>query len=83
LSLRETKLVIFGSPRGGTPAMVAAPTIALDLPLKVLVWADGGGTVWMTYLDAAWLAARHGLDLERAGPLSAVDRVTAAVATTD
>jgi uncharacterized protein (DUF302 family) len=80
LTLRDTKLVVFGSPQGGTPAMVAAPTVALDLPLKVLVWADDGGEVWMTYLDASWLAARHGVDAEQAKPLSAVDRVTAAVA---
>ena len=80
LTLRDTKLVIFGNPRGGTPAMVAAPTLALDLPLKVLVWADDGGAVWMTYLDPAWLAARHGVDPERAPPLSAAERVTASVA---
>ena len=80
LRLRPTKLVVFGSPRGGTPAMVAAPTIALDLPLKVLVWADDDGAVWMTFLEGSWLAARHGVDTELATALSAVDRVTAAVA---
>jgi uncharacterized protein (DUF302 family) len=79
LRLRATKLVVFGSPRGGTPAMVAAPTVALDLPLKVLVWADDGGAVWMTFLEGSWLAARHDVDAELATPLSAVDRVTAAV----
>ena len=82
LTLRDTKLVVFGSPKGGTPAMVAAPTIALDLPLKVLVWSDDDGQVWMTYLDATWLAARHGLDPEQAGPLAAVERLTASVAST-
>ena len=55
LSLRPTKLVIFGSPVAGTPVMVAAPLAALDLPLKVLVWEDADGAVWMSHLDAAWL----------------------------
>jgi uncharacterized protein (DUF302 family) len=71
LSLRDTKLLIFGNPVAGTPIMVAAPLAALDLPLKVLVWEDGGGTVWMSYLDPGWLAARHGLTGQLAAPLSA------------
>jgi len=79
--LRDTKLVVFGNPVGGTPAMVASPLVALDLPLKVLVWMDDDGGVWMSYLDAGWLAARHGLAAELAAPLSAVDGLTAQVAT--
>jgi uncharacterized protein (DUF302 family) len=79
--LRDTKLLVFGNPVGGTPAMAASPLAALDLPLKVLVWMDDDGAVWMSYLDAAWLAARHGLATELAAPLSAVDRLTAQVAT--
>ena len=79
--LRDTKLLVFGNPVGGTPAMVASPLAALDLPLKVLVWMDDDGAVWMSYLDAAWLAARHGLATELAAPLSAVDGLTAQVAT--
>jgi uncharacterized protein (DUF302 family) len=77
--LRDTKLLGFGNPVGGTPAMVASPLAALDLPLKVLVWTDDDGAVWMSYLDAAWLAARHGLTAELAAPLSAVDGLTAQV----
>ncbi len=80
MSLRGTKLLVFGNPVGGTPAMVASPLAALDLPLKVLVWMDDDGAVWMSYLDAAWLAARHGLATELAAPLSAVDSLTAQVA---
>jgi uncharacterized protein (DUF302 family) len=80
LSLRDTRLLVFGSPAAGTPVMVASPLAALDLPLKVLVWADDGGTVWMSYLDPVWLAARHGLGAELAAPLSAVDRLTGMVA---
>jgi uncharacterized protein (DUF302 family) len=60
LSLRETKVVIFGSPAGGTPVMEASPLIALDLPLKVLVWDDDGITT-VSYTDPDALATRHGL----------------------
>jgi uncharacterized protein (DUF302 family) len=60
LSLRATKVVIFGSPKGGTPVMEASPLAALDLPLKVLIWDDGGATT-VSYTDPAVLAARHGL----------------------
>ena len=72
LPLRDTKLLVFGNPRAGTPVMAAAPLAALDLPLKILVWADDAGTVWMTYTDPAWLAARHGLAGPLTAPLSAV-----------
>jgi uncharacterized protein (DUF302 family) len=80
MDLRDTKLLVFGNPVAGTPAMVASPLAALDLPLKVLVWMDDDGAVWMSYLDAGWLAARHGLATELAAPLSAVDRLTTQVA---
>ena len=60
LELRETKVVIFGSPRAGTPVMVAKPLAALDLPLKVLVWDDAGQTT-LTYTASAALAARYAL----------------------
>jgi uncharacterized protein (DUF302 family) len=80
LRLRDTKLLIFGSPAAGTPAMIASPLAALDLPLKVLVWADDDGAVWMSHLDSAWLADRHGLAATVAAPLSAVDRLTDQVA---
>ena len=80
MALPDTKLLVFGNPAGGTPAMVASPLAALDLPLKIQVWMDDDGAVWMSYLDATWLAARHGLATELAAPLSAVDRLTAEVA---
>ena len=80
LSLRDTKLLIFGSPAGGTPAMEASPLAALDLPLKMLVWADDDGAVWMSYLDPAWLAERHGLSATLAAPLSAAGRLADQVA---
>lgn len=77
LKLRDTKLIIFGSPLAGTPVMDAAPTAALDLPLKILVWSEAGGPTWMTYLSPAWLAERHGVPEALAKPLSAVDVLTA------
>ncbi|HEX4214565.1 MAG TPA: DUF302 domain-containing protein [Candidatus Dormibacteraeota bacterium] len=80
LSLRETKVVVFGSPVAGTPVMAASPLAALDLPLKVLVWADDGGTVWMSYCSARWLADRHGVPDQMAGPLGAPDALTGRVA---
>lgn len=62
LPLRPTDLLIFGSPRGGTPLMQAAQTIGIDLPLKMLVWQDAAGLTWLSYYDPAWLAKYHGLD---------------------
>ena len=61
MQMRPTKLLIFGSPKAGTPLMIAAPGIAIDLPLKILVWEDGGGKVWISYNDPAYLQKRHGL----------------------
>jgi uncharacterized protein (DUF302 family) len=78
LQLRDTKLVIFGSPVAGTPVMQEAPLAALDLPLKVLVWADGDQTK-LSYTAPAELAARYGLSDELAGRLAGVDAVTTAV----
>ena len=72
LALRETKVVIFGSPKAGTPVMEAAPLAALDLPLKVLVWDDGGQTM-LAYTPPGALAARYGLDDELAARLAAVE----------
>ena len=79
LSLRETTLVIFGSPAAGTPVMVAAPLAALDLPLKVLVWADDDGQTKVSYYAPASLAARHHLDAEIAGNLAGINALTDAL----
>ena len=80
LSMRPTKLLIFGSPVAGTPVMVAAPLAALDLPLKVLVWEDADGAVWMTHLDPDWLAGRHGIPPGLAAPLAAAGALAGRVA---
>jgi uncharacterized protein (DUF302 family) len=78
LELRDTKLVIFGSPQAGTPVMVSAPLAALDLPLKVLVWADGDQTN-VSYTTPDELAVRYGLTDELAARLAAIHAVTEAV----
>jgi len=61
LTMRPTKLVIFGNPKAGTPLMLAAPSIAIDLPLKILVWEDGQGKVWLSYNSPEYLRERHAL----------------------
>ncbi len=78
LSLRDTKVVIFGSPLAGTPVMVAAPLAALDLPLKVLVWDDAGQTK-LTYTSPPALGARYDLSDELAARLAGIDALTDAV----
>jgi len=61
LPMRPTEVLIFGSAKAGTPLMRAIQTIAIDLPLKALVWQDGSGNTRLSYNDPAWLAQRHGL----------------------
>jgi len=78
MQLRETTLVLFGNPAAGTPVMVAAPLSALDLPLKVLVWADGGQTK-VSYYGPAALAARYGLSPDLAAKLAGIDPLTDAL----
>ena len=75
LQLRETTLVVFGNPAAGTPVMAAAPFAALDLPLKVLIWADEGQTK-VSYYGPAALAARYGLSEELAAKLAGIDPLT-------
>jgi uncharacterized protein (DUF302 family) len=60
LEMKPTKLLIFGNAKGGTPLMLAAPTVALDLPLKTLVWEDAEGKVWVSYNTPEYLQERHG-----------------------
>ena len=61
LNMPPTKLLIFGNPKGGTPLMLAAPSAAIDLPLKILVAEDAQGKVWISYNSAEYLKERHGL----------------------
>ena len=59
LALSPTGLVILGNPKGGTPLMVSAPTVAIDLPLKILAWQDAEGKTWVAYNEAEYVQARH------------------------
>jgi uncharacterized protein (DUF302 family) len=64
MKMLPTKLLIFGNPKHGTPVMLAAPSIAIDLPLKVLVWEDTPGKIWISYNSPEYLVRRHGLPQE-------------------
>jgi uncharacterized protein (DUF302 family) len=61
LKMPPTQLLIFGNPKGGTPLMLAAPTAAIDLPLKALAWQDSDGKVWLSYNDPEYMKKRFGL----------------------
>jgi uncharacterized protein (DUF302 family) len=78
LAMRPTKLLIFGSPRSGTPIMVAAPSAAIDLPLKVLVWQDADGAVWVSYNSPDYLRRRHRFPDDLTHNLAAIEEITAA-----
>jgi uncharacterized protein (DUF302 family) len=78
LELRDTQVVIFGSPKAGTPVMAASPLAAVDLPLKILVWADGEQTR-IGYTAPSELAARYGISEELAGNLAGIDALTDAL----
>jgi uncharacterized protein (DUF302 family) len=78
LELRDTTLVVFGSPVAGTPLMEAVPLAALDLPLRVLVWADEEKTR-VSYYDPAALAARHNVSADLAGNLAGIHALTDAL----
>jgi len=64
LQMRPTQVLIFGSPKGGTPLMVASPRLAIDLPLKALAWQDEQGQVWLSYNSPEYLRERHGFPEE-------------------
>jgi uncharacterized protein (DUF302 family) len=70
LSLRPTKLLLFGSPKAGTPLMAAAPTLAIDLPLKALVWENSAGQVLVSINDPAYLQQRHGFPDDLVGNIA-------------
>ena len=80
LHMPPTRLVIFGSPKAGTPLMLAAPTTAIDLPLKILVWQDAQGKVWASYNSPAYLQRRHGFPPELVQNIAAVDALARAAA---
>jgi len=73
MQMRPTKLLIFGSPKAGTPLMLAAPSVAIDLPLKILVWEDAQGKTWLSYNSPEYLRERHGFPQELLANIAGVD----------
>jgi uncharacterized protein (DUF302 family) len=78
LKMPPTKLLIFGNPKGGTPLMLAAPSVAIDLPLKILVAEDSQGKVWVSYNSAEYLKERHGLPQDLLPNIAVVQTLAAA-----
>ena len=73
LKMQEAHVLIFGNPKGGTPLMIASPLLALDLPLKALVWQSEDGRVWVSSTSAAYLGVRYALPQELIGNIAVVD----------
>jgi len=80
MTMPPTKLLIFGSPRAGTPIMLAAPTAALDLPLKILVHEDPAGKVWITYNAPTYLQQRHGIPNELMSNIAVIEQLARSAA---
>jgi uncharacterized protein (DUF302 family) len=80
MRMAPTKLLIFGSPKAGTPVMLAAPSIAIDLPLKILVWEDSHGKAWISYNTPAYLRERHDVPSEFMQNLAVVETLAAKAA---
>src|SRR5579864_7188940 len=77
MKMRPTKLLMFGSPKSGTPLMLAAPSVAIDLPLKILAWEDAQGKVWVSYNSPEYLKERHGLPPELLQNIAVVETLAA------
>lgn len=77
MKMRSTKLLIFGNPKAGTPLMQAAPSVAIDLPLKILVWEDAQSKVWVSYNSPQYLQERHGFPAELLANIGAVETLAA------
>jgi uncharacterized protein (DUF302 family) len=80
MKMRPTKLLIFGNPKAGTPVMLAAPSSAIDLPLKILTWEDPQGKVWLTYNNPVYLQERHNLSSELQQNIAVVEALAAEAA---
>jgi uncharacterized protein (DUF302 family) len=83
LALRPTGLVIVGNPKGGTPLIAATPTVALDLPLKILAWQDAEDRTWVAYNEAEYLQARHGFPVDLSKNIAGLSDLAAAAAAQD
>ena len=77
MKMPPTKLLIFGNPKAGTPLMLAAPSSAIDLPLKILVWEDGQSNVWISYNSPQYLQKRHHLPQELTENIAVVETLAA------
>jgi uncharacterized protein (DUF302 family) len=75
LEMQEAHVLIFGNPKGGTPLMIASPLLALDLPLKVLVWQSEDNRVWVSWTGVAYLGARYSIPQELLGNIAGIDVV--------
>jgi uncharacterized protein (DUF302 family) len=80
MKMRPTKLFIFGSPKAGTLLMLAAPSVAIDLPLKILVWEDAQAKVWVSYNSSVYLEERHGIPHDLLQNIAAVEAMATAAA---
>jgi uncharacterized protein (DUF302 family) len=80
MKMRPTKLLICGNPKAGTPVMLAAPSAAIDLPLKILVWEDEAGKAWISYNSAEYLSSRHNVPAELTQNLAAPEAIAAMAA---
>lgn len=80
MKMPPTKLLIFGSPKAGTPLMLAAPSIAIDLPLKILVGEDAAGKTWISYNDPEYLQQRHGLPADLLQNIAGIEALAAKAA---
>jgi uncharacterized protein (DUF302 family) len=80
MKMRPTKLLIFGNPKGGTPVMLAAPSSAIDLPLKILVWEDVQGKVWITYNSPSYLQERHSIPPDLLPNIAVIETLAAKAA---
>jgi uncharacterized protein (DUF302 family) len=77
MTMRPTKLLVFGNPKACTPLMLAAPSTAIDLPLKILVWEDASGKTWLSYNSPAYLQQRHGFPPELLQNIATVEMLAA------
>src|SRR5437588_3036466 len=75
LTMQETHVLIFGNPKGGTPLMIASPLLALDLPLKVLIWQSEDNRVWVSTTSVVYLRDRYAIPQELVGNIAVVDAI--------
>ena len=80
MKMPPTKLLIFGSPKAGTPLMLASPSVAIDLPLKILIWEDTQGKAWVSYNSPPYLQQRHGIPAELMQNIAIIEALAAKAA---